>query len=88
MATPDIIAVEPLDAMRLVLSFADGQRRVVDGAQLGPFEGVFAPLLDPQFFRLVRVNPDLGTICWPNGADVCPDVLMGLSEPMAERRAG
>jgi hypothetical protein len=26
-------------------------------------------------FRSVRVDPELGTIVWPNGADIDPDVL-------------
>jgi hypothetical protein len=38
-------------------------------------DGVFAPLLDPAKFAEVRLNPDLGTVCWPNGADLDPDVL-------------
>ncbi|MFN0012036.1 MAG: DUF2442 domain-containing protein [Phycisphaerales bacterium] len=88
MPAPDVIKVEPLGEMRLLLTFADGQRRTVDVAQFGPFVGVFQPLLDPEFFRRVFVNPDIGTICWPNGADICPDVLLRSSEAIAERRAG
>ena len=88
MPAPDITMVEPLGEMRLLLTFADGQRRAVDVAQFGPFVGVFQPLLDPHFFRQVRVNSDLGTICWPNGADICPDELLRMSEAIPERRAG
>lgn len=42
------------------------------------FQGVFAPLRDPAYFVRVRVNPELGTICWPNGADWDPLVLYSL----------
>jgi len=42
---------------------------------LGP---VFEPLHeDPQLFRQVRVDEELGTVVWPNGADLDPDVLHG-----------
>ena len=41
--------------------------------------GVFEPLLDDCFFRRVRVSADLGTIVWPNGADLCPDVLYSVA---------
>ncbi len=34
------------------------------------FKGVFAPLADPAYVARVTVDPDLGTICWPNDADV------------------
>jgi hypothetical protein len=40
-----------------------------------PFEGVLAPLRDPAFFQQVRVDAEAGTICWPNGVDLDPDVL-------------
>jgi hypothetical protein len=37
---------------------------------------IFEPIRgDPAFFRTVRVDPELGTIVWPNGADIDPDVL-------------
>ncbi len=28
-----------------------------------------------EFFRQVRVDPEIGTIVWPNELDFCPDVL-------------
>jgi hypothetical protein len=40
------------------------------------------PLRDPDFFRLVRVDPELHTITWPNGFDLDPDVLHGDHEPV------
>lgn len=74
----DIVDVEPRGDYRLWLRFQDGVEGEVD---LGPeltFQGVFAPLRDPAYFARVRVNPDLGTICWPNDADWDPLVLYSL----------
>jgi len=36
---------------------------------------VFEPLNDPEYFRLLRVDPELETIVWPNGADFAPEFL-------------
>lgn len=36
---------------------------------------VFEPLKDPAFFRRVRLNPETGTVEWPNGADLAPEFL-------------
>ena len=70
----DIIAVEPLHDYRLRLCFEDNVEGIVDLASLS-FRGVFAPLRDLTYFRQVRVDKELGTIVWPNGADLDPDVL-------------
>ena len=70
----DITAVQPVDGYRLHLRFEDGTEGVIDLTSLS-FRGVFAPLKDPAYFRQVRVDPELGTIVWPNGADLDPDVL-------------
>ncbi|MGH9369141.1 MAG: DUF2442 domain-containing protein [Thermoanaerobaculia bacterium] len=51
----------------------------VDVAKLVPFEGVFAPLRDAEQFRQVRVHPELGTVFWPNGADLYPEVLYAVA---------
>ncbi len=74
----DIVEVDPLDDYRLRIRFEDGAEGVIDVAQLVPFSGVFAPLRDRNEFLSVRVNPELGTICWPSGADLDPDVLYSL----------
>jgi hypothetical protein len=71
----DVIGVEYLDGFRLRLEFEGGEQREVDVAELVSFNGVFEPLSDPSYFQQVSVNPDVGTIVWPNGADLCPDVL-------------
>jgi hypothetical protein len=71
----DIVAVKPLPGHRLHLRFEDGAEGEVDFTALVPFEGVFAALSDPGVFASVRVDPELGTIVWPNGADLDPDVL-------------
>ncbi len=71
----DIVEVHPLDGYRLRLRFEDGVAGEVDLEKMIQFEGVFAPLKDRAMFVQVRVNSDVGTIVWPNGADLDPLVL-------------
>lgn len=80
----DIVRVELLSDYSLHLEFEDGVAGDIDVASLVPFEGVFAPLRDKRVFDQVRVDADAGTIVWPNGADLDPDVLYALvsGEPL------
>jgi hypothetical protein len=71
----DIVEVQPLDGYRLHLRFEDGAEGVVDIAREVKFAGVFALLRDKAFFDQVSVSRELGTIVWPNEADLDPDVL-------------
>jgi hypothetical protein len=71
----DIVAVTPLEEYKLQLRFEDGAEGVVDLASHLSFRGIFEPLNNLAYFRQVRVDPDLGTVVWPNGADLDPDVL-------------
>jgi uncharacterized protein DUF2442 len=73
----DIVAARPLGDYQLFLVFEDGVEGVVDLAGEVSCRGVFQPLRDPAYFAQVRVDPDLGTVAWPNGADLDPDVLYG-----------
>jgi Protein of unknown function (DUF2442) len=71
----DIIAAYALPEWKLHLTFEDGVTGVVDLSKLIQFTGVFEPLLDPTIFTQVRVDPELGTVCWDSGADLDPLVL-------------
>ncbi len=82
----DVVEVNPLADYRLHLRFEDGATGEIDLAELVEFRGVFAPLADKAYFDLVRVEPTLGTVVWPNGADLDPDVLYSLAtgEPLPD----
>jgi hypothetical protein len=56
------------------LRFNDGAEGEIDLER--ELEGeVFGPLRDKQLFRKFRVDPELGTIAWENGADLAPEFL-------------
>jgi hypothetical protein len=79
-----VTQVKALEAYRLGLTFDDGTYKEVD---LKPWLdqtelGVFEPLLDPDFFAQVKLDPALGTVVWSSGADFCPDVLYAYPEPV------
>lgn len=71
----DVIKVKVLENYKLYLQFEDGYAGEIDISEIIPFNGVFQPLKDKAFFDRVFVNPDLGTICWENGADLAPYYL-------------
>ncbi len=74
----DIVKVKPLKDFHLHLEFEDGAQGEVDVRKLVKFRGVFEPLKDATFFAKVDVNPEWGTVFWPNGADLDPDVLYSM----------
>src|SRR5262249_9628343 len=75
----DVTEVRPVGGYQLYLCFDDGASGVVDlAALLQPFHGVFEPPREPSYFEQVRVNSDIGTICWPNDADIAPETLYAL----------
>jgi hypothetical protein len=74
----DVVAVQPLDGYNLHLTFEDDAEGTVNIANLIEFTGIFEPLANPTYFAQVAVNPNLGTISWPNGADLDPDVLYSV----------
>ena len=80
-----IQSVEPLSGFHVRLGFTNGTSKEVDLEQYlhGP---VFEPIRnDLNFFRRVSVDQRAGTIVWPNGADIDPDVLyLGLKPAWME----
>ena len=71
----DIIEAHPLGQHRLHLRFEDGTEGEVDLATMLDFTGILAPLADPTYVAQVTTNPEPGTITWPNGANLDPDVV-------------
>lgn len=61
----------------LWLRFSDGMSGEVNLA--GRLHGeVFNPMKEVKFFAQVRVDPELQTVAWPNGADLAPEYLRDL----------
>ena len=81
---PRITSVQAGAPFRVTLAFADGSEGVVD---LSPWiagrRGVFAALQDPTLFARVSVDQEAGTIVWPNGADLDPDMLFEAAHAVA-----
>lgn len=76
---PRVKQVHHLGEYRLELSFTDGAKGELDlKERVVGRGGVFTPLEDISFFRQVKVDPEAGTIVWPNEVDFCPDVLYSL----------
>lgn len=57
------------------LEFDNGSKGIADLSDRVGRGGVFEPLKDKSYFRELSLNEKLGTICWPNGADIAPDFL-------------
>jgi hypothetical protein len=73
-ALHDIITVEVVGDFRLRLTFDDGTVGEVDFTDRQWF-GVLEPLGDRDYFSRVLVDPEVGTIAWPNGIDLAPEPL-------------
>ena len=73
---PRVKAVRVVGPFRIEQDFTDGTRGSIDMTQwILPRGGVFTALHEPDEFARVSVDHGAGTIVWPNGADIDPDVL-------------
>ncbi len=69
-----VTSVRALSGYKLRVGFDDGTRQQID---LEPIlEGeLFGPLRDRSLFKKVRIDPEVHTLVWPNGADFDPATL-------------
>jgi hypothetical protein len=78
-----VTSVTHLGQHELRLEFSDGSTKDVDlsGELHG---GVFEPLRDPELFRQGTLDPETGTVEWPNGADFAPESLHQIGRPVQQ----
>jgi Protein of unknown function (DUF2442) len=79
---PRVATVRIVGSRTVEVAFQDATVRTIDLAPLlwGP---VFAEIAsDNSAFSAVFVDEQLGTLAWPNGADLDPDVLYGAEQPV------
>lgn len=71
---PCVVAVELRGEFSVHFEFDDGVSKQVD---LRPLlrGAVFEPLLGPEQFAKVHVDPEAGTIVWPHDVDLAPETL-------------
>lgn len=71
---PTIKSAEYIESYRLRLTFSDGKIGDIDLAS-ELWGEVFEPLKDLAIFKSFKVDQELGTVVWPNGADFAPEFL-------------
>lgn len=69
-----VVSFEIVGPYELKVVFDDGLCQTID---LGPvLEGqMYGPLRDRSLFNQVRIDPEVHTLVWPNGADFDPATL-------------
>lgn len=69
-----VISFDIVGPYTLRVAFDDGSKRTIDFSPI-LFGEIFGPLRDPNFFAQVRIDPEVHTLVWPNGADFDPATL-------------
>jgi len=67
-------AFEIAEAYTLRVSFDDGTEQVIDFQPVLAGE-LYGPLKNLSLFNQVRIDPEVHTLVWPNGADFDPATL-------------
>ena len=67
-------AFEIVGDYTLRVSFDDGTERTIDFQPVLAGE-LYGPLKDLSIFHQVRIDPEVHTLVWPNGADFDPATL-------------
>lgn len=79
--------VEYLKEYKLKVTFSDEAIKIVDLENIVKSNhGIFLPLKDLEYFKKVAIDDCQLSICWPNGADVCPDVLYKMGVNFSKKK--
>ncbi|MDT7042820.1 DUF2442 domain-containing protein [Candidatus Nitronereus thalassa] len=70
----------------LDIEFEDGTHQVIDFRPLLCGE-LYGPLSEPQVFDQVRLDEEVHTLVWPNGADFDPSTLYNWPQVGSQLKA-
>jgi Protein of unknown function (DUF2442) len=69
-----VVSFEIVAPYRLHIEFDDATSQVIDFQPI--LEGeLYGPLRDLSLFNQVKIEPEVRTLVWPNGADFDPAIL-------------
>jgi len=74
----DITEMRILDDYKLQLTFNDGKSGVLDCKPFIDKGGVFSKLRDPEFFKSVQINKELGILTWDDEIDIAPETVYSI----------
>ena len=74
-----VISFEWVAAYTLCVWFDDASSQLIDFGPVLKGE-LYGPLRDPTLFDQVRIDPEVHTLIWPNGADFNPVILHNWPE--------
>lgn len=69
-----VLSFESTAPYTLKVRFDDATEQVIDFRPMLAGE-IYAPLRDLTLFNQVRIDPEVQTLVWPNGADFDPETL-------------
>ena len=75
-----IVEAEYIKDFKILITFNNGIKKVVDLEQ-HLWGEMFEPLKDKNLFKQFKVDNDIHTIVWPNGADFSPESLYEIGVP-------
>jgi Protein of unknown function (DUF2442) len=74
-----VVAFEKVAPFTLRVNFEDGISRIIDFRPILKGE-LYGPLQDSSLFDRVRIDSEVHTLVWPNGADFDPATLHNWPE--------
>jgi uncharacterized protein DUF2442 len=74
-----VISFQKIGPFTLSIQFEDGTSQTIDFRPVLKGE-LYGPLQEPTVFDQVRIDPEIHTLVWPNGADFDPAILHNWSE--------
>ncbi len=77
-----VTAAEYYKDYKIIITFNNGVKKMVN-MEHDLWGTMFEPLKDKNLFKQFRVDRDIHTIVWPNGADFSPDSLYKMGKAIA-----